>query len=167
MKMKKQLSFFTCNVNYGTETKSENVIAYNRVTQGSFTLTFSQNRTWKSPFIRLFMLINHIKYNSIYGYTHNQCANKLIRMPNHCSGYWLWFCLIVINHSCLGCKLFWNLTCLILRSISITETSILLRLSLPPMSHTHPFVSDSSFDLSERHRVHLFRKSAWILVPPA
>jgi hypothetical protein len=29
MKLKKQLSFFTCNVNYGTETKSENVIAYN------------------------------------------------------------------------------------------------------------------------------------------
>jgi len=29
MKLKKQLSFFTCNDKNGTETMSENVIAYN------------------------------------------------------------------------------------------------------------------------------------------
>ena len=31
-------------------------LAYNRVMQGNFTPAWPQNRTWKSPFIRLFML---------------------------------------------------------------------------------------------------------------
>ena len=43
-----------------------------------------------------------------------------------------------------GCQLFRNLTCSILCSMSITDTSSLLRLSLPPVAHQHPLMSASS-----------------------
>ena len=58
-------------------------IAANRVTQWNFTSAFPQNRTWKSPFIRLFMLkkprkINHFFHTWLlsYGCTNCQCSNS-------------------------------------------------------------------------------------------
>ncbi len=50
-------------------------LIFNRVTQGNFTPAFSRNRAWKSPFTRLFIVLNHLNIY-IYGCTSNQCKNK-------------------------------------------------------------------------------------------
>jgi hypothetical protein len=59
-----------------------------RVTRGNFTPPFPQNRTWKSPFIRLFMLIaTQDQPFMIY----------LLRMYQLTIANWLWHGFCVIN----------------------------------------------------------------------
>lgn len=81
----------------------------------------------------LCFLIQYAPGHSIHSATTSVRSNFLVSRPYHYFGYWLRFCLVIVNHPVASCRLFLQLNMSAPSIHHLSMTSSLLRTDLPPI----------------------------------